>query len=370
MCLSLCRQIVFLFRFGNDDRADEIAEAVVGRGAHIEEMVERSNDADDFNRKAYSLNNDHEFYDAAAGDAAATHGHNGGDKDNIDKLHESEGLSDHLCDEENDAAVEKDGSVGVHLRAERNSEAGDAVRYIEFFLRDADVDRNGSDGTAGGHGVEPKCRAFLHEAERVDSGKHHEESAVDAEGLEEAGEVVGAKEYSHAGEDSRAVFSEGVSHEEEDTNRGSFHDHADEGENHIGRSGEEVLDEDFLVAFFHTKDGNTEKDRNDKSLDDIAVSEGAEHVRGEESFEEAREGHVGSGAFDFLRSKAGKVCIVARMKKFCHGETDDAGDDGRDDVVGDDLQADALKGTGLVLRDYPAYNGADDHRDNDHFDAV
>ena len=47
-----------------------------------------------------------------------------------------------------------------------------------------------------------------------------------------------------------------------------------------------------------------------------------------------------------------------------------AGQDGGDDIVGDDPAADTFQGSQVILRDDPGHNGADDHGDYNHFDAV
>ena len=59
-------------------------------------------------------------------------------------------LAYHLTDKEDDAGIQQDGSIRIHLGTQRDGEAGNLFRDSEFLLGDFDIDWDGSDGTAGG----------------------------------------------------------------------------------------------------------------------------------------------------------------------------------------------------------------------------
>ena len=124
-----------------------------------------------------------------------------------------------------------------------------------------------------------------------------------------------------------------------------------------------------MFFIFHLQDGNAQEDGNDQGLDDIAFGEGGNHIGGKQILQEPGKGDV-HAAGDFFGGQSGKVGKMARLQDGSDCQPYDTGQDGGDDIVGDDPAADPFQGSQIVLGDDPCYDGADHHGDDDHFDAV
>ena len=274
-----------------------------------------------------------------------------------------------MTDEHNDAAVKDDAAVVVHLRAEGYGEAGDAVRDVELLAGDFHVDGDSGHTGAGGQGVDPQLSAVADEAEGRNACCKPEHEAVHQQHLQDAGQIVGAQQGGHGGKDASAVLAEGGTHQEEDSDGGGLHDHADEGEDHAAQ-GVRARDELFTVlVVLHQHDGDAQHHCDDDGLQDVALREGDEHIGGEHIREELRDGDV-SRAGDLLTSEAGEVGVDAGLEDGSGGEADDGSHQRGEDIIDHDADGDATQRLQVLLGGDAGDDGHEYHGHDDHLDAV
>ena len=114
----------------------------------------------------------------------------------------------------------------------------------------------------------------------------HGDRTEDAEDEQQAGQVEGAHQAGQLGQAADAVLADGVGHGAEGTDRGDLHDHADDAEEDVRQTLDEV--EDRLAALAEGVQRVAEEHREEQHLQHVALGEGIDDAGRDDVHQELR----------------------------------------------------------------------------------
>ena len=267
---------------GDEQGAGGVAGDVQGRTAHIEQLIDTRDDGDTFDGEADLRQNHRQHDHASAGDAGRADGGEGRGQNDHGHIAERQLHAVAAGDEDRADGLIDRGAVHVDRRAEGQDEGAD-LRLCTHLVAALDVDGERCVGGRGGEGSDHGRGNALEEGKGAHLGEELDGQAVDDHDVHDIAEVRNADDERQLTDDVRAVDSDDVGHQAEDTDRGELDDHHHDLHDDFFHAVDKLCD--LLALLTGGQDARAEEDGDDDDRQHVGVDHGLEEVIGEDDDE-------------------------------------------------------------------------------------